>query len=46
MTYVTILFMLALVIVLKTFVIVPQRHACVKERLGKFAGVLTPVSTS
>ena len=42
MTVFTVLILIALVVVLKTFVIVPQRQACVQERLGKFAGVLNP----
>ena len=42
MTPITIFFLIALVVVWKTFVVVPQRQASVQERLGKFAGVLTP----
>lgn len=32
---------LALVVVLKTFIVVPQQEAYVKERLGSYAGTLT-----
>jgi regulator of protease activity HflC (stomatin/prohibitin superfamily) len=42
MTPITIAFLIALFVVWKTFVIVPQRQACIKERLGKFAGELEP----
>ena len=42
MTPITIFFLIALVVVWKTFVVVPQRQASIQERLGKFAGVLTP----
>lgn len=42
MTPITILFLIALTVVWKTFVVVPQRQATVQERLGKFAGVLEP----
>jgi regulator of protease activity HflC (stomatin/prohibitin superfamily) len=42
MTPLTITLLIGLVIVWKTFVVVPQRQASVQERLGKFAGVLTP----
>jgi regulator of protease activity HflC (stomatin/prohibitin superfamily) len=42
MTPITIFFLIGLVVVWKTFVVVPQRQASVQERLGKFAGVLEP----
>ncbi len=42
MTPITILFLITLTVVWKTFVVVPQRQATVQERLGKFAGVLEP----
>ena len=42
MTWFTLFVLAALVVVLKTFTVVQQRHAYVKERLGKFAGVLPP----
>jgi regulator of protease activity HflC (stomatin/prohibitin superfamily) len=42
MTPITIMFLIVLVVVWKTFVVVPQRQACVQERLGKFSGVLEP----
>ncbi len=42
MTWITIGMLVLLVVVLKTFTVVQQRHAYVQERLGKFAGVLTP----
>ena len=42
MTWFTIGLLMTLVIVVKTFTVVHQRHAYVQERLGKFAGVLTP----
>jgi regulator of protease activity HflC (stomatin/prohibitin superfamily) len=32
----------ALVLITKTFIVVSERHAVVKERLGKFQGVLKP----
>jgi len=38
----TIIFLIALFIVLNTFIIVQEREAVVKERLGKFQGVLRP----
>ena len=41
-TGITIAVLLALFVVWKTFVVVHMREACVKERLGKFAGVLKP----
>ena len=41
-TALTVLFLIGLFVVWKTFIIVPQRQACVQERLGKFAGVLEP----
>lgn len=42
MTPITIAFLFALFVVTRTFVVVPQRQACVQERLGRFAGVLEP----
>ena len=36
------LVLLALGIILQTFIIIPMREAAVKERLGKFAGVMMP----
>ena len=42
LTYLTIFVLIALVLVLKTFVVVPMREAVVVERLGKFRVVLTP----
>ena len=41
-TYVTVFILVALFILWQTFIIVPMREAVVKERLGKFAGVLEP----
>jgi regulator of protease activity HflC (stomatin/prohibitin superfamily) len=41
-TFVTIPALLVLFIVWKMFTIVPMREACIKERLGKFGGVLLP----
>ncbi len=38
----TVLVLLALFVVWKMCIVVPMREACVKERLGKFAGVLEP----
>ena len=42
MTYFTILVLITIVVVYKTFVIIPQHAGAVKERLGKFRGVLLP----
>lgn len=42
LTYFTLAILLAIFIIWKTFIIVPMREAAVKERLGKFAGVLQP----
>ncbi len=42
MTWITLTLLALIAIVLKTFKVVQQRHAFVKERLGKFAGVLGP----
>lgn len=42
MTAITLLSALALFLIWKTAIIVPMREAAVKERLGKFAGVLKP----
>jgi regulator of protease activity HflC (stomatin/prohibitin superfamily) len=42
MIYVTISLAVFLFIFWKTALVVPMREACVKERLGKFAGVLEP----
>lgn len=39
---VTAVLLVLLFLVMKTFIIVPMREAVVKERLGKFAGVLAP----
>lgn len=39
---VTIGFIVFILFVMKTFLIVPMRETVVKERLGKFAGLLTP----
>lgn len=41
-TAITVTALAAAFIVWKTFVVVHMREACVKERLGKFAGVLRP----
>lgn len=41
-TVLTLLLVLALVILYMTVLIIPMREAVVKERLGKFAGVLGP----
>ena len=38
----TILVLITLVVILKTTVVVPARENLVKERLGKFAGILPP----
>ncbi len=40
--FITILFLVALFIIWKMFKVVPMRENWVKERLGKFAGVLQP----
>ena len=42
LTYFTILVLIALFVVLKTFVVVPMREAVIVERLGKFRAVLPP----
>ncbi len=42
MTFFTIFFLIALFLVIKTFIIVEEREAVVKERLGKFKGILKP----
>jgi len=42
MTYITLLLIFAIFIVLKTFIIVPQNTGAVKERLGKYTGLLLP----
>ncbi len=42
LTYFTILVLIALFLVLKTFVVVPMREAVIVERLGKFRAVLPP----
>ncbi|MBD04296.1 MAG: paraslipin [Gemmatimonadetes bacterium] len=42
LTAFTILVLIALFVLLKTFVVVPMREAVVIERLGKFRAVLTP----
>ncbi len=41
-TVALVIFIIALVFVIKTINVVPQQHAWVKERLGKYAGTLTP----
>lgn len=38
----TIILLITLFVLWKMFIVVPMREACVKERLGKFAGVLPP----
>ena len=42
LTIFTVLVLLAVFVVWKLFIVVPMREAVVKERLGKFAGVLNP----
>jgi len=42
LTGLTVVVLLGLLVVWKTFIVVPMREAYVKERLGKFAGVLRP----
>ena len=42
LTAFTITFILIIFMVLKTFIVVPMREAVVKERLGRFSGVLSP----
>ena len=42
MTFFTVLVVITLYVVLKTFVIVPNHQTYVKERLGKFQKVLEP----
>lgn len=42
MTYLTIFILLAIFVLSKTAIIVPARALFIKERLGKFAGVMTP----
>lgn len=42
LTYFTILVLIVLFLVLKTFVVVPMREAVIVERLGKFRAVLQP----
>ena len=37
-----ILFVIAVIFIARAVKIVPQQHAWVKERLGKYAGTLTP----
>jgi regulator of protease activity HflC (stomatin/prohibitin superfamily) len=41
-TFVTIPTLLVLFIVWKMFTVVPMREACIKERLGRFSGILLP----
>lgn len=41
-TFVTIPALLVLFILWKMFTVVPMREACLKERLGKFGGILLP----
>jgi regulator of protease activity HflC (stomatin/prohibitin superfamily) len=38
----TMLFLATIFVVTRTFIVVPQREAVIKERLGKFAGTLGP----
>jgi regulator of protease activity HflC (stomatin/prohibitin superfamily) len=42
LTILTVLVLVALFLLLKTFIVVPMREAAVVERLGKFSGVLSP----
>lgn len=42
LTAFTVAFLVTTFLVWKTFIVVPMREAVVKERLGKFAGVLSP----
>lgn len=37
-----VLFVIAVIFIVRAVKIVPQQHAWVKERLGKYAGTLTP----
>jgi regulator of protease activity HflC (stomatin/prohibitin superfamily) len=37
-----VLFVIAIIFVAQSVKVVPQQHAWVKERLGKYAGTLTP----
>lgn len=41
-TFVTIPTLIVLFIVWKMFTVVPMREACIKERLGRFSGILLP----
>ncbi len=41
-TFITIPALVVLFIVWKMFTVVPMREACIKERLGKFSGILLP----
>lgn len=42
MTFITVLILVTIFILSKTAVIVPARMICIKERLGKFAGIMNP----
>ena len=41
-TILTIGFLISLILVLKTFIVIPMRHNIIRERLGKYAGTLGP----
>jgi regulator of protease activity HflC (stomatin/prohibitin superfamily) len=41
-TFITVCFLIFLFILWKMFIVVPMREAVIKERLGRFSGVLTP----
>ena len=42
MTFITLFALLIIFVLSKTAIIVPARTICVKERLGKFAGIMNP----
>ena len=42
LTFITVLVLIALFLMLKTFVVVPMREVVIVERLGKFRAVLKP----
>ena len=42
LTAFTVVILLLIFVILKTFIVVPMRESVVKERLGKFSGVLDP----
>lgn len=42
MTYLTVLVLVMIFVIVKTAVVVPARMLCIKERLGKYAGVMPP----